>query len=486
MNVDATVAERPVATKLAITASLVDFVVRTRFCDIPLGAVERAKLSFFDAVGVAIGGSLEPGPQILARFVKQAGGTAAASVMGQGFKTTAQYAAWVNGTAADVNGWADFSVTHMNHPTASICPATLALGEARHARGEDVLLAYILGVEISNKIAAGVKPGFHIKGWHALGVCNTFGAAAAAGKLLALDREQLANAFGIAGAEASGIKASMVTMTKSYVAGASARDGIGAAVLAQMGFTGPRDVIEARDGFLQTFGDGVDGRRMLDHLGDPFEFVAPGLTLKSYPSCTHTHTGIHAALELKRHENIQLDDIESIECAVTPVMNDFLQWHDPRNTAEAKFSMEFCVASALVEDKLDMGNFTEEKLSSADVRPLMRRVKMNVSPELARLGYNPEAAPSGCILTIRLKNGVEHVRRQYKGPWEPETPPDFDALSAKFESCAGAVLAHDRVERTIALLRNLEKLDDVSRLMDLLRSDVNSCGETHGHRPATV
>ncbi|MBI3937906.1 MAG: MmgE/PrpD family protein [Betaproteobacteria bacterium] len=469
MGKNSATAPATTADRAAITGRLVDFVVRTRLDDVPAEAIHRAKLSFFDAVGVAIGGSLEPGPRILARFVQDCGGKPVASVVGHGFKTTAQYAAWVNGTATDVNGWADFSVAHMNHPTASVCPAALALGEARHATGRDVLLAYILGVEISNKIARGVKPGFHIKGWHALGVCNTFGAAAAAGKLLGLDREKLANAFGIAGAEASGIKASMVTMTKSYVAGGSARDGITAAQLAQMGYTGPRDVMEARDGFLQTFGDGASGDKMLENLGDPFEFVSPGLTLKSYPSCTHTHTGIHAALGLKREHNIRPEQVESVECAVSPVVADFLQWHDPRDKVEAKFSMEFCVASALVEGKLDMDNFTEEKLTSPATRALMRCVRMSVSPELARLGYNPEIAPSGCILTIRMKNGTEYVRRQYKGPWEPETPPTWEALGAKFRSCARVVLPTERVDRAMALLRDLEQLDDIGGLMDLVR-----------------
>lgn len=467
-NAAATALKIPV--KQTITAELVDFVCRTGFEDVPQDVLLRAKYSFFDAVGVCIGGSAEPGPRLLAKFVADSGGNPASSVIGHGFKTTPQYAAWVNGAATDVNGWADFSVTHMNHPTASICPAVLALGEARRTSGRDILLAYILGVEISNKVAAGVKPGFHVKGWHALGVCNTFGAVAACGKLVGLDRTQLANAFGIAAAEASGIKASMVTMTKSYVAGGSARDGITAAILAQMGFTGPVDVMEARDGFLQTFGDGVDGHQMVEHLGDPFEFVSPGLTLKSYPSCTHTHTAIHAVLALKREHGIQTDDVVSIQCAVTPVVADFLQWHDPKNRVEAKFSIEFCVASALSEGKMDMANFTDEKLSSPVIRGLMHRVHMIVSPELARLGYNPEIAPAGCILTMRLKDGSEHVLRMYKGPWEPETPPGWDALTAKFRSCAETVLKPSKVANAVDILQNIEKADSVNALMDIARN----------------
>jgi 2-methylcitrate dehydratase PrpD len=454
--------------KPAITHRLAHFVARTQLNGIPASAIGAAKRSFFDAVGVAIGGSLQPGPRIIAAYVQEAESKPLATAIGFAFRTTPDFAAWINGTAADVNGWADFSVTHMNHPSASICPAALALGEARRASGADVLLAYILGVEISNRIAAGVKPAFHLKGWHALGVCNTFGATVAAAKLLRLDAEKLANAFGIAGAEASGIKASMVTMTKSYVAGGSARDGITAATLAGKGFTGPTDVFEGRDGFLQTFGDSADGRRIIENLGDSFEFVSPGMTLKSYPSCTHTHTAIHAVLALRREHGIHCDDIVSIECAVTPVVADFLQWHDPKDSTQAKFSMEYCVASALIEGRMDMSNFAEEKVKAKDVRELMRRVSMVVSPELAALGFNPEIAPSGCIASIRMKNGEQYERRQYKGPWEPETPPDWDALGAKFRSCACGVLDGNRTDEVMAMLRNLEHVDDVSAITRLL------------------
>ncbi len=455
--------------RLDVTARLARFVAETRYEDLPSEVVASAKKSFLDTVGVCIGGSAEPGPRLLVRFVKDSGGNPAASVVGHGFRTSPQHAAWVNGTSADVNGWADFSVSHMSHPSVSVCPAVWALGESRRAPGREVLAAYILGVEVTNKIAAGVKPHFHRKGWHAIGVCGTFGAAAAAGKLLGLDAARMASALGIAGAEASGIKVSMTTMAKPYAAGRSARDGIGAAVLAGMGFTGPADVFEGRDGFLQTFGDGASGERILEHLGDPYEFVWPGLTFKAYPSCTHTHTAIEATLDLKRRHGIVPSDVAAVQCSVSPVVADFLAWTSPRDRIEARFSMQFCVASALVEGKVDAGNFTDEKVRSPEVVELMRKVRMDVSPELARLGYNPDVAPSGCTVTITLKDGRRYTKPVNRGPWEPPNAPSWDDLAAKYRRCAGPVLPDARIAESIDLLARLEQLDDISRLMDVIR-----------------
>ena len=230
----------------------------------------RAKLSFLDTLGVAIGGAVESAPRILGEHVRELGLRGESTVIGQAFKCDAAHAALVNGVAADMIGGRDISVTSTTHFSVAIAPTVWAVGEQTHASGADVLAAQIVGTEVANKIGAGVEPGLQLRGWHPLAVLNTFGAAAAAGRLLRFDEQRMQNAFGIAAGEASGMRVAIGTMAKAMGAGRSARDGIHAAILASMGFTGPMDVIEARDGFLQTFGDGVNGDRILDHLGAPF------------------------------------------------------------------------------------------------------------------------------------------------------------------------------------------------------------------------
>jgi 2-methylcitrate dehydratase PrpD len=357
----------------------------------------------------------------------------------------------------------------MNHPSEAVCPAIWALGEQRRSSGKEIILAHIIGVEIADKIAAGIKPGFVQKGWEPPCVLGTFGAASAAGKILCLNAVEMANALGIAGQQASGMRGNKGSMAKAYRAGRAAENGVVAATLAQMGFTGSAKIMETRDGFLQTFGDGADGEKILRDLGHPFEFIAPGITLKPYPSCTSSHTAITGVLRLKKEQRIDPEEVVSVECSVSPLVADFLKFQYPRNKFEAKYSMPFCVATALIDGKVVIKSFSDEKVKDPKIVELMKRVKMVVSPELAKLGYNPEIAPVGCTVTIKLRNGKEHLCRMDKGPWEPETPPSWDELADKYRSCAELVLKPEAIEESVDIIQDIEKAENLCRLMDLVR-----------------
>jgi 2-methylcitrate dehydratase PrpD len=454
---------------MEITKRLADFIANTAYEDVPAKAIELAKLSFLDTMGIALGGSVEDGTRILSRFVRESGGRPMASLVGQGFKSAAQSAALVNGTASDIIGFSDLSVASMHHPSAGICPAIWALGEQYQSSGKDAILAHVIGLEIADKIAMGVKPRFHQRGWHPLGVLNTFGATAASGKLLGLDTNTMAKALGIAGQEASGIRGAMGSMSKAYGAGLAAENGVVAARLAQMGFTGTPTIMEVKYGFLETFGEGADGLAILEHLGDPFTLIEPGITLKPYPSCTCTHTAITGVLNLREKHNIAPEDVESVVCSVSPRVADVLKFPDPKSKFESKYSMSYCVAKALLEGKIAIASFSDEQVKDPRIQYLIKRVTMIVSPELAKLGYNPENATYGATVTIRLKSGEEYVHRLDKGPWEPETPPTWDKVSEKFRSCASLVLKPKEIEESIEIIHSLEKAANLCRLMDIVR-----------------
>lgn len=452
-----------------ITRRIVEFVHAARFEKLPGEVVQLAKHSFLDTLGIALGGMMEPAPQILCRFVKAQGGAAHASVLGCGFRTSAPHAALVNGTAADIAGFSDISVIQMTHPSVSICPAVWAIGEQLHAPGKAVLLAHVLGVEVADKIGAGVKPGFQLKGWHPLAVLNTFGAAAACGKLFDLSEIELANALGIAGAEASGMRVAMGTMSKAYGAGRSARDGASAALLAQLGYTGPRDVIEGRDGFLQTFGDGACGDAILEHFGDPYEFVSPGITLKKFPACTRSHNGIQGMLNLRERHGLRAENIAAVECLVTPAVVDYLKFSRPTSKFESKYSMAFCIATAIRDGAVTLASFSDERVRDPELLGLMDKVTMSIRPEYAKDGYNPPYAPYGCVVNVTLKDGRRFSERVDQGPWEPATPPAWDDLVAKFRGSAESVLPETVVDQAVDDIARLEQLEDIGGLMALLR-----------------
>jgi 2-methylcitrate dehydratase PrpD len=460
-----------------ITRHIGVFVHETLFSDLPAEAVRRAKNSFLDTLGVALGGISEPAPQLLCRFVREQGDCEHASVLAQGLKTSVPYAALINGTAGDIVGWSDISVTQMTHPSVSICPAVWAIGEHIRAPGKEVLLAHVLGLEVANKLGAGVKPGLQLKGWHPLAVLNTFGCAIAGGKLLGLDVDGLCNALGIAGAEASGMRVAMGSMSKAYGAGRAARDGVTAALLANIGYTGPVNVIEGRDGFLQTFGDGASGAGILEQLGNPFEFVSPGITLKKFPACTRSHNGIQGLLNLREQYSFGSGDIAKVECLVTPAVVDYLKFPRPKNKFEAKYSMEFCIATAIRDGTVLISSFTDERVCNPELAALMEKITMTVWPEYAKDGYNPSYAPYGCVVQVTLKDGRKLVERVDKGPWEPSTPPGWDDLVPKFRSNAEMVLDKNIVDQVVETVACLETLEDISELVTLVSNGQRANGK---------
>lgn len=261
---------------MKLTARIARLATETRPADIPEDAVRHAKLSFLDTLGAAIAGMTQPASRILAEHVREAATKGDATVLGQRFRCDPANAAFVNGTAADVVGQSDCSAVQMPRASASIWPAVWAVAESRRSDGVAVVAAQVIGEQVARILAAGVLPGLRRRGWHSSAVLNTFGATVAAGRVLGLDTLTMQNALGIAGGEASGMGVASGTMSKAFGAGRSARDGIRAAYLAQLGFTGPVDVIEARDGFLQTFGDGDSGDAMVEALASPYQFIGGG------------------------------------------------------------------------------------------------------------------------------------------------------------------------------------------------------------------
>lgn len=453
----------------ALTEQLATSVSRVQFDELPAAVVQRAKNSILDTIGVALAGAAEPGARMLAGYVAQNGGKPACSLWGHRAKSSARNAALANGMSAHMLGYSDLSVTPVVHPSISVLPAVLSLAEAHAMSGEDVIAAYVIGVEVACKLGEVVGSQFNIKGWHPCSVLGAFGATAGAARTLGLDPAKTANALGLAGMQTAGIKAGMGTMAKAYGAGRAAENGVVGAELANAGFTGPTAVLEGVDGFLQTFGDGASAERMMEGFGKPYHFVRPGIALKPYPSCTCSHTSIKSVLTLREQHGIEPDAVREIECSVSPAVANYLKFPRPRDALQAKYSLQFCVAAALIDGIVDIDTFVDERVRDPQVVALMERTRMVISPELAALGFNPQEAPFGSRVTIRLRDGRELHHRQDKGPWEPDTAPSWDELLSKYRSCAGRVLEGRSVDETVAVIARLEERRDVMHLMDLLR-----------------
>ena len=461
---------QPSGAAAGLTAALAKFAIHTPYEALPAEVIAGVRRSQLDTLGVMIGGvAVDEAPRILARFAADTGARGSCTLIALGQRASAPYAALVNGTSGDVIGFSDVVAETMNHPSTSICAAIWALAETTGATGREILAAHAIGLEIAEKIGHGVRPGFHQKGWEPRGLQNTFGAAAACARLLGLDAEQTANALGICGAEASGMRAVKGTMSKAYIAGMAARNGLEAASLARLGYTGPTNVFEAKDGVLQTFGEGASGADIAQRLGNPWEYVEPGITYKMYPMCTCTHTGIEAARALKRTHGFETGDVVSITCSTTPGAFDWLPFNAPVNKFQAKYSMPFAVAMALLRDGVTISDVTDEVVHSPEVTALMRKVRVDVLPEYAAAGYTPSDAPYGCRVEVTLADGTVHATRHDRSGWEPTTAPSWDALAGKFRGCAAPVLSEDAIDACIGIVAGLEQAGGIGDLMDLVR-----------------
>jgi 2-methylcitrate dehydratase PrpD len=448
------------------TASIARFAAEGRFAAMPAVVVAHAKNSFLDALGITLAGVVEPAGRIAVRHAMRAGGIGEASIFCSRVKVPAMVAARVNGTCAHAVGFSDFSVPALMHPSVAVLPAVWAIGESRRASGEDLLCAYAIGVEVSCKIARALTPDFTQRGFHPCAVVGTLGAAVAAGKLLGLDATKLACVLGIAGVRAAGIKVSLGSMAKAYAVGNAAEGGVAAAELAELGLTGPDDVLEGRDGFFATFGNGLDASAAAAGLGAPWEFESPGITIKPYPACTRSHPAIDAALEVYAQPGFDFADVESVQCDVTPEVLQVVRVSSPVNPMEAKFSLPFCMAAALTDGYVAMDSFTDEKLSAFPVRSLMQRVQPAAVDAMRSRG------PFAAEVAVRLKSGRVYRGRCDFNLWDqPDhlAPAKREQLVRKFRQCAGRVLGNDGIAQIIEIIDRLEREPDLESLMGILR-----------------
>ena len=447
------------------TEQIAQFVVQTSYAGIPGEAVAVAKKAILDGLGVMVAGSTEPAGKIIAEHVKELGGAPQAGVIAQGFRTSVVQAALANGTMAHALDYDDVLAPMTGHPTVVVLPVVLALGEMYHRTGRNVLEAYIVGVEVAARIGSGIGRRHYAVGWHSTATLGTLGAAAAAAKMLGLGVMETRIALGIAASEAGGLRQNFGTMTKPFHAGNAARNGIVAAMLAQKGFTADDSIIESSLGFCSILGG--EGQYnlalMTKNLGNPFAIVKPGLELKPYPCCRFTHRCIDAILQIIAEHHPAAEEVTEVECQTSPSLPQILIHHRPRTSLEGKFSMEYCLARALLDGKIGIGQFAEEKILEPTVQELLQRVRY-VHPEGAETERRSE------VVTVRLKNGREYSHEVFIAKGAPENPMTMAELTAKYRDCASLVFSSEVVERSLQMVNQLEEVRDIAKLAHLLTS----------------
>jgi 2-methylcitrate dehydratase PrpD len=465
------------------TAAVVDFIARARWPEFPQEAVALGRRCVIDGIGVLLAGSTTPASTILRDYTCGPGLPSAASAGEPSppaeatafgprpFRTDVASAALLNGTSGHALDFDDTQLSTspdrifglMTHPTMPPLVAALAVGERLRASGTRFLEAFLTGFEVECKIAEAIHPHHYKKGFHSSGTIGTFGAMAAAAKLLGLDRGATSNALAIAASMASGIRVNFGTMTKPLHVGRAAQNGIVAVELAARGFTGGGDALDPPWGFLQafSFGDGFDADRIVGRLGNPHTIVSPGVSIKPYPCGVLGHPTMDAMRKLVIEHDVRPEQIRAIRVRAGSNILNPLRYAIASNELEAKFCPAFMVSAVAIRRKAGIHEFTDEFVRSAPVQQMMARVERVLDPEIEARGFEKIRS----TVEVDLQDGrrlAEHADERYRGG--PDRPFTREELFEKYAECAGLVLSPGGIDQTFAMLESIEGLPDVTEL----------------------
>lgn len=415
---------------MGLTRDLGEFVARLQYLDLPKEGIHVAKLGFVDCVGVMIAGSVEPVAGIVARTVLDGCEKRESAIFFTQRRAPAPLAAWVNGTAAHALDYDDAG----GHRSAILVPTLLAEGEAMRSSGQEMITAYVAGFEVWSELALREKGHLHEKGWHPTGIYGAMAAAAAASKLRGLDAERTATALAIAASQASGLVANFGSMVKPFHAGNSARAGIIAARLAANGMTASANALEHERGFLSAISQHgeFDATRPVK-AGVDWRIGIEGVSIKKFPTCYCTHRAIDAMLELAHAHDLKAADVDAIEVLIGKTQKAILHADAPGTGLEAKFSIQFAMACALLERKVTLAQLVDPVVQRADIQALMKRVTVTLLTEYDKV--MPQYSPWDQV-KVRTKSGrvleSEPIRRAKGHITRPLTEAE---LFAKFASC---------------------------------------------------
>lgn len=439
--------------------------------DWPKTALESAHRQFIDTLAVSIPGAAEPATRLVFDTVK-GWGAGPATAIGQGAGLAAPWAALVNGTAAHALDFDDNFDPAKAHASAVLVPALLALAEQERASGPACLDAYIAGLQILGRVGQGVNPAHRNRGWHATATVGAIGAAAGCARLLQLDAEKAGHAISIATSMAAGFMSQFGTMTKPVHAGLAAKAGVMAASLARAGLDAGLDTLDGPTGMnrLMVGPDYEHLRDTLTHVehgqnlrfettsvGEPLLILSSGFRVKRFPNCGSAHRAMDGLLALKGRHGFGADEVEAIHVRAPVTHFNNLLYEDPKDALQAKFSLEYGLAVALLTGNCTLADFSNAAATRAEVRALYPRIHRH--PVDKAEGEFPTE------VEVILKDG-RHLKTAIPMPVGSLAAPfTLDQYWTKFEGCAAGLLPPESVAALRQALAEMSQSTEISAIM---------------------
>ena len=434
----------------AVTATLTEWALARDTARLPADVREAARRCVLDWMGVALAGASDPLIRILTGAAQDEGGYPACALVAQHERVAPLQAALINGAAGHVLDYDDVNTGMTGHPTAAILPALLALAETRDASGAELIAAFVAGYETAARVGLLVAPGHYARGYHNTGTIGVVAAAAGCARLLRLDANAAARAIGIAATQAAGLKSQFGTQCKPFHAGVAAQNGLRAALLASRGMESRIDMLECRGGFAATLSPDFQPAAA---LADPRRYFIRENLFKYHAACYGTHSAVESIRKLRAGHSLAPGVIRRAVVRVAQSADSMCNIQNPRTGLEAKFSLRFMAAAALLGlDTAGLDTYSEA--SCADTALVAMRDKVTV--ELVREGWPQHTLKSEVMVET---NDGQRLQAAYDASI-PET--DIAAqgarLDAKFDKLAGAVLGTARAQALKGLLERMESI----------------------------
>ena len=452
------------------TRELARLIANTNAKAITALALARARDAVVDTLGVTLAGMGDDSARLALRLASEEGGNGAATVLGCSERTSATWAAFVNGVAGHALDYDDVDFVMTGHPSVTLVPALIALAEERHLGGAAVLAAYAVGFELLHTLGRAIIPQHYRRGFHATSTLGSVGAAGACAHLMGLDEVQTRHALALGASEAAGLVVNFGTMTKPFHAGQAARAGLLAARLAGMVFTAASDTLET--GYTaamaaEGIGPGVehfaDWEAAAAGWGPPWDIEA-GVCVKIHPCCAMTHPGIDAMLDLYEREGVRHEEVAVLGARASTMTLKVLRYKQAATGLEGKFSMPFCLSSALVDGKVGVAQFEEGNVARPEVRDLQARCEFELDAELA--ARDPESERTEVWVRMRDGREVSQVGEVARGHINnPIAEPEF---REKFMECAAVALSEKGARAAWEGCREMERVGDIGALMPIL------------------
>ena len=438
-----------------ISSIYADFLVRTRFDDLSAEVVQQAKKVILDLIGVALAGYKTMAfPQMVVDYVLELGGKPEATVIQGKKKIPAVHAVLANASCAHALDMDDGHRFAASHPGTVIIPTAIAAAELTGSDTKSLIAGVVVGYDVMVRIGKAINPSSLNRGFHITGITGTFGAAAAVANIMGLSREKIIAALGTAGLQSAGLirtnHEEEGSMVKPITPARAAVSGFLSCILAQKGASGPVQIFEGEDGYLQAFADDVKVDILTQNLGVDYEIR--NVYLKLYAACRHAHAPIDAAFEVLRRSDCKIGEIDKIIVETYPAAVRLAGIPHATTPSAGRFSIPFSVALALVKKDAGADKYCEETIRDESIQRLSRKVELSVGDKWEKLYPDKRGA------TVRI---IDHRHKEYSaeielGKGEPENPASWEEIYQKFYNNATLLISGDNAKRLGDTIMNLE------------------------------